>query len=148
MDFDFRTEGGGYVVTVTGEYDDAGLTEMGERVRTERPSGGFDFGVFDLLQATITSITGWELSQETAERLHPVARLIQQDVAPGFRIAVVSRQPEMDQVLADLLSVAEFGATAAPGSVRAVIARHDTLADALAWGRAGAAAQQGTTVRE
>lgn len=148
MDFDFRTDGDGYVLTVVGEYDDRFLTPMWERVRGERPAHGFAFGVIDLSDAVVNQIVGWELSQEAAEWLHPIARLIQADIPNGFRVGIVSGQPEMDQALEDLASVAEFGATASPGSPRALVARHHSLDDALAWCREGAIERRSATVRE
>ena len=148
MHFDFRTDGDGYVITVVGEYDDGVLMPMWERVRAERPDRGFAFGVIDLSDAVVGQIVGWELTQEAAEWLHPIARLIQADIPNGFRVGIVSGQPEMDQAIQDLASVAEFGATASPGSPRADVARHHTLDDALAWCRDGAVQRRSATVRE
>ena len=90
MHFDFRTDGDGYVITVVGEYDDGFLMPMWERVRAERPDRGFAFGVIDLSDAVVGQIVGWELTQEAAEWLHPIARLIQADIPNGLSILVLA----------------------------------------------------------
>ena len=50
-------------------------------------------------------------------------------------LAIVSTQPEMDQAIADLVSVAEFGTSAAPGTGVPDVSRHYTMEAALEWCR-------------
>ena len=148
MQFEFRTEETGYVVTIDGDYDAAELATVWERVQAERSPSGFDFGIFDLTRIDVRALHGWDLSPDAMERLHPIARMVNANITPGFRLAIVSTQPEMDQAIADLLSIAEFGTSAAPGSGVPDVIRHHTLEAALEWCRAGAGEHRSTTVRE
>ena len=148
MEFEFRTEGTGYVVTIDGDYDASELAGVWARVQAERTPSGFDFGVFDLRRSDIAALHGWDLSPEAVERLHPIARMVNANVTPGFRLAIVSAQAEMDQAIDDLLSVAKYGTSPAPGTGTPDLARHDTLESALEWCRAGAGEHRSTTVRE
>ena len=148
MEFEFRTEGNGYVVTVDGDYDASELAVVWARVQAERTPSGFEFGVFDLSRTDVAALHGWDLSPEAVERLHPIARMVNANVMPGFRLAIVSGQSEMDQAIDDLVSVAKYGTSAAPGTGTPDVARHVTLESALEWCRAGAGEHHGTTVQE
>ena len=105
-------------------------------ILARRPGDGFMFAALDIRTAGLPEVEAWPADNATLERLHPVARMVNQSLQPGFRIAVVSNEPIIDQVIADLGDLVAFGTPARAGEPP-VGRRFETIEAALHWCRRG-----------
>ncbi len=134
MEFDFEVVGDGYRATIRGDITAEALRSLWDVILEHRPDDGFRFGVLDVRAGRAVEVTVWPADSETLERLHPVARMINQTLRAGFRMAVVSSEPMIDHVIADLADLVSFGTPNRPGEPPQG-RRFDTVEAALAWCR-------------
>ena len=135
MEYTFEpVEGDGYVACFTGVLDSASVGEFWTHVLAVRPENGFAFAVLDIEDTTIPNIETWPGSPETLELLHPIARMATQSLHPRFRLALVSTNGILDNVIEDLAGLVAFGSAGVPKDNMAV-RRFVDRDDALAWCR-------------
>ena len=135
MEYTFEpVEGGGYVARFDGVLDGGSVGEFWTHVLAVRPDGGFVFAVLDIEATTIPNIETWPGSPETLELLHPIARMATQSLHPLFRLALVSTNGILDNVIEDLTGLVAFGSSGVPKENLAV-RRFVDADEALAWCR-------------
>ncbi|MEM9467180.1 MAG: hypothetical protein AAGA90_17540 [Actinomycetota bacterium] len=141
MELDFEVVGDGYLATIRGDISSDEIRALWDVILDRRPEGGFWFGVLDIRSANTPEVRSWPADHAVLERLHPVARMINQTLRRGFRMAVVSTEPTIDAVITDLADLVSFGTPTRAGEAP-VGRRFETVDAAMAWcGDASAGAE-------